>query len=360
MFRQRLKSDASKPDPRPPLLTVQFPNVTADLQHSLSTQGWTAVSLPVGSLLRTTLDALLMQAMLFFALPPERKASFAPIPRRRSEPMDLDWDEGWSRLGSGRGESLALRTVAGTPTEMRAAARTAWAESARQLDRMLGLAAESLGLPATSFTRFSTPCRELDGRRTATVLRLFRHEDDPAAAAVAARVASSVADEAAQADHDAGLLTLVYSDGPGLEVWDLHRQTFRSTEDTLGTLGEAGAAATDVGAKHHATVFAGRQLERLSNQRYPTGGRRRRVSPPTQIHPSTSFSRSHPSLGQSAFRYSVALEMHAHMPVPVDTGKLTTHITGPFRFAMRGGSTGVMNRQIKAAKFDPVTGLEVN
>lgn len=69
------------------------------------------------------------------------------------------------------------------------------------------------------------------------------------------------------AEHsDLGLLSLVYGEQPGLEVWDRYAQDFFPIELSFQN-------------KPKATVMGGEQLAKLTNGRYVPGGHRVRCYP---------------------------------------------------------------------------------
>ena len=70
------------------------------------------------------------------------------------------------------------------------------------------------------------------------------------------------------------------------------------------------------------TLLVGRQLERLSNGRYPAGGHLVK-SYPDPLHKADTETDKH-------YRYSIVFVLRAHSPVIVNTDSLTSSITGEF------------------------------
>lgn len=154
-------------DTRPPLIPVMLPRVHPNRHRALWDQGWTTMDMNVSSsdALYTSYQELLKSSKAFFDLPMDQKAAFK---------TKLGSEDGWSRV-EGEKEFITLRSLETTPEILKDAASRYWAEAGDLLNETLGKVAESLGLPAESLTVYSEPCSRL-GRKTATMLRLFRYE----------------------------------------------------------------------------------------------------------------------------------------------------------------------------------------
>lgn len=141
------------------------------------------------------------------------------------------------------------------------------------------------------------------------------------------------------AHRDLGLLSLVISDTPGLEVLDRHAngwfQIERSYDRPAGTL------------------LAGQQLQRLSNGRYTPGPHlvRSYPDPPPQVKESTDSPTRN-------YRYSIVFVLRAHWPVLVDTDSLTTGITGQFEKPLRAVKAGDLFKDLWNAHYNINTGIE--
>jgi hypothetical protein len=151
------------------------------------------------------------------------------------------------------------------------------------------------------------------------------------------------------AHKDLGLLSLVIGSTPGLEVFDRRPNLWYSLERSYFTPA--------------ASLLVGRQLERLSNGRYFSGGHRVRSypEPPTQPQSNTNPKQApvpkSPQEGKK-YRYSIVFVLRAHSPIPVNTDELTTAITGEFEKPIRDSTARELFRHIQAAHYNINTGLE--
>lgn len=161
------QEDQVSKDTRPPLISVILPRVHPKRHFALADQGWTTIDMTPNSndTLYTSYTSLLQSSKAFFDLPISEKESFKT--KQGSE-------DGWSRV-EGEKEFITLRRLESTPEILKDAAIKYWAEAGDLLNEMLVKVAESLDLPEDSFRVFSEPCSRL-GRKTATMLRLFRYE----------------------------------------------------------------------------------------------------------------------------------------------------------------------------------------
>lgn len=214
------------------------------------------------------------------------------------------------------------------------------------LDSCLGRINVSLGIDdgeEQGLRTFVGPCKRLgeeEKDKTATMLRLFRYEGWEEKVV-------------AEPHADLGLLSIVVGDVPGLEVWN--------GKDWLQV--EKGYATPC------ATLLGGRQLERLSNYRYPAGGHRvvsygrpeaqaQRLpfsSPPSPPPPSLSET---PTPEPPKYRFSIVFVLRAYEPAIVNSDLLETEITGKWAEPVRGVSAGTMYQAIRKAHFNINTGLE--
>ena len=192
------------------------------------------------------------------------------------------------------------------------------------LENTLGRVATSLALSdADDATRglrkFVGPCgtmQDCEEKKTATMLRLFRYE-------------GWEAKEVAEPHADLGLLSVVVGNVPGLEVWD--GAGWFAVEKEVEKSGLKGAS-----------LLAGRQLERLSNGRYPAGGHR-------------VVSYGDPEGGKGGgkkYRYSIVFVLRAHEPVFIDSEELETRVTGKWTEPVRGLTAGELYAKIRGAHFN--------
>lgn len=261
--------------------------------------------------LYTSYQELLKSSKVFFDLPMDQKEIFK---------TKLGSEEGWSKV-EGEKEFITLRSLETTPEILKDVASRYWAEAGNLLNDTIAKVAESLGLPAESLTVYSEPCSKL-GRKNATMLRLFRYEG----------FEGKQSKVVAEAHRDLGLLSLVVGDTPGLEVYDRHLNWSFPIERSYKTPSE--------------TVLVGRQLERLTNGRYRAGGHLVRSYP----NKDPVDEKSEPSSKQ--YRYSIVFVLRAHYPIPVDTDKLTTPITGEFSKPLRDVTALDMYKTIHAAHYN--------
>ncbi|KAG9237570.1 hypothetical protein BJ875DRAFT_453487 [Amylocarpus encephaloides] len=304
----------------PPLKPVKLPRIFQDHSYALHDQGWTKVTYhgPHDDLQRAS-QALFEASRDFFDLPTSRKEDF----RTRA-----GTEEGWNHV-QGEKQFITLRSLEKTPPGLKDAAEAYWTVAGSYLDELLKRISESLGLPAEALGVYSEPCRRLGGKKTATLLRLFRYESTE----------TNEIKTVAEPHRDLGLLSLVVGDTPGLECWERYAKLWFPIEKTF----ESPAAS----------VMVGRQLERLSNMRYRSGGHLVRSYPEETARSSSSD----PS-GPPRYRYSIVFVLRAHSPVPVNTDELTTSITGPFQTPLNGMTAGELFQEIHSAHFNINTNVE--
>lgn len=97
-------------------------------------------------------------------------------------------------------------------------------------------------------------------------------------------------------------------------------------------------------------VMVGRQLEKLTNTKYPSGGHRVCSYKTAEVGPPDTFT--------SKFRYSIVFVLRAHSPVPVNTDQLTTSITGHFQTPLNGITAHELYKQIHSSVFNINIGIE--
>ncbi|CBX96546.1 hypothetical protein LEMA_P108110.1 [Plenodomus lingam JN3] len=330
-------------DSRPPLIVTPLPLVLSEHQESLSRLGWTTISIPdsipgdesKGSSdmlpvpgphpLQAAYEALFAASQAFFAQPEADKQKWK---------HKLGSEEGWSSI-RGEKEFITLRTLEYCPEILRGPAQRFWNLMGAHLSTTLGRIGTTLGLPenedeSKGLRQFLGPCArmpESDATKTATMIRLFRYE-------------GWEAKEVAEPHADLGLLSVVVGNVPGLEVWD--GSTWFECEREMHSAGRKGAI-----------MLAGRQLERLSNGRYPAGGHRvvsyGRLPGPSS--PST-VSASAPVEEKTRYRFSIVFVLRAHEPVLINSADFETEIVGTWPEPMRGVTAGKFYEQIRSRHFN--------
>lgn len=157
--------------------------------------------------------------------------------------------------------------------------------------------------------------QDSDANKTATMLRLFRYEGQQPKVV-------------AEPHSDLGLLSVVVGNVPGLEVWDAHG--WFDVEREVLRAGMRGAS-----------LLVGRQLERLSNNRYAAGG-----------HRVVSYGAPGGETSGPHYRYSIVFVLRAYEPVVVDSEALETDVTGKWDVPLRGVSAGQMYEEIRGRHYN--------
>ncbi|OAL46618.1 hypothetical protein IQ07DRAFT_590725 [Pyrenochaeta sp. DS3sAY3a] len=267
----------------------------------------------------------------FFALPASTKQQWKHT---------LGSEEGWSHI-DGEKEFITLRTLQNCPELLRGPAKTYWDLMGAHLDSTLGRISTALGLPdgeTAGLRQFVGPCGVMpaaEADKTATMLRLFRYEGNEAKVV-------------AEPHADLGLLSAVVGNVPGLEVWD--GNTWFDVEREVQSAGMQGAS-----------LLVGRQLERLSNGRYPAGGHRvvayERV-PKQRTASSTSPEKIRGAVDtpdpdpEPQYRFSIVFVLRAHEPLLINSDDLETAITGKWEKPMNGVTAGQFYADIRGKHFN--------
>lgn len=139
----------------------------------------------------------------------------------------------------------------------------------------------------------------------------------------------------AEPHADLGLLSVVVGNVPGLEVWDGH--AWFDVEREVERAGMRGAS-----------LLVGRQLERMSNNRYSAGGHRVvSYGAPEPLETATSEREPH-------YRYSIVFVLRAHEPVLIDSDALETEITGKWeeKEKLKGVTAGRMYEGIRGRHYN--------
>ncbi|KAH6875810.1 hypothetical protein BKA58DRAFT_129099 [Alternaria rosae] len=349
------KSDAQPPqeilqETRLPLKPAPLPLVLPEHQQTLSALGWTTVTFPDSSPaqseatdhkhqapapgphpLQAAYEQLFAASQAFFNQPDKEKQRWKH--KLRSE-------EGWSKI-PGEKEFITLRSLEYCPEVLRGPAKRYWDLVGQHCSNTLGRISTSLGLPNgedEGLRQFVGPCGTLqasDKEKTATMLRLFRYEGWEAKVV-------------AEPHADLGLLSVVVGDVPGLEVWD--GANWFEVEKVVENSGMKGA-----------TMLAGRQLERLSNGRYPAGGHRVVAygSPVPSPNPPVSTSQASSTIHDPAsstddkrYRFSIVFVLRAHEPLIINSDSFETEVTGKWLEPMNGITAGRFYEKIRGQHFN--------
>jgi hypothetical protein len=133
-------------------------------------------------------------------------------------------------------------------------------------------------------------------------------------------------------DHsDIGLLSLVFGDKPGLEVYDRRLDNWYPIEQLF--------------TQPTASVLVGKQLFHLTNRCYRPGPHRVVSS----ANPPPSDQNAPPTPN---YRYSIVFILRAHSPVPINTAALTTPFTGQFVLPMTGMTANDLYKEISSQCFN--------
>lgn len=318
-------------DARPPLLDSPLPLVRPEHQQALSNLGWTTITFPQDTPSNTSLasgphplqsayEALFSASQAFFAQSAEEKSRWK---------HKLGSEEGWSSI-PGEKEFITLRTLDYCPEILRGPAKRYWDLMGQHLEDSLGRIAKSLDIPEPydakkGLKKFVGPCgsmQENDQKKTASMLRLFRYE-------------GWEAKEVAEPHADLGLLSSVVGDVPGLEVWD-GTKWFEVEKEVVNS------------GSNGATLLVGRQLETLSNGRYPAGGHR-------VVSYGDEAGRQD---GLQRYRYSIVFVLRAFGPTVINSKELETNITGTLPKSMDGQTAGELYANIRSSHFNINIGIE--
>ena len=338
----------------PSLKPVVLPRICPPDQLTLAYQGWTKITYDSVDALQIASDALFLASRKFFDLPAPEKRKF----RTRA-----GTEEGWSRV-EGEKEFISIRTLSNTPLELREAVSKFWAEAGTLLNSIVSGIETSLELPPGSLSVFSKPCMELSDEKIATMLRLFRYESfegeaprivaegmlclilnksnvsrciSPSFAFSAESVSSvTLTTSSTVAHRDLGMLSLVIGDSPGLEVWDRQRRQWFPLERNYPSPA--------------ASLFVGRQLERLTNGCYYSGGH--------LVNSYPDVGNSNSSNPSKRYRHSIVFVLRAHSPVPIKTDDLETSVTGKFAKPLQNITADDLFKTIRSTHFNINAGVE--
>jgi hypothetical protein len=329
-------------DPRPPLIPSPLPLVLPAHQQALPNLGWTTITFPSATPspdptdvpspgshpLQTAYEDLFAAAQLFFNQPSAEKQVWA---------HKLGTEEGWSCV-AGEKEFITLRTLSYCPEVLRAPAKRYWDLMGIHLHSTLARISTALDLPhpedpESALRRFVGPCASMpheDKDKTATMLRLFRYE-------------GAEPKVVAEPHADLGLLSVVVGDVPGLEVWD--GRGWFEVEREAAKRGDKGAS-----------LLVGRQLQRLSNGRFPPGGHRVVAygKPPEQAPKPAGQDESE----EKHYRFSIVFVLRAHEPVLINSADLETEITGRWDEPVVGVTAGKLYDEIRKRHFNINIGAE--
>lgn len=324
------RQDGVLQDARSSLVQTPLPLVLPEHQETLSAYGWTTITFPKASLersrssetptlgphpLQQAYEALFAASQIFFNQEDHVKQRWK---------HKLGSEEGWSKI-PGEKEFITLRSQEYCPDVLREPAKRYWDLMGAHLSNSLGRISTTLGLPDDEddgLRRFVGSCgvmQSTDEAKTATMLRLFRYE-------------GWEAKEVAEPHADLGLLSVVVGNVPGLEVWD--GLTWFECEKEVVKAGQQGA-----------TMLAGRQLERLTNGRYPAGGHR-------VVSYGSAKDSTESATADKHYRFSIVFVLRAHEPVIINSDDFETGITGPWQKPIRDVAAGNFYADIRAKHFN--------
>jgi hypothetical protein len=219
---------------------------------------------------------------------------------------------------------------------LREPAKRYWDLMGKHLENTLGRVGAGLGMQdgldgdeeegKGGLKQFVGPCARMQEReeeKTATMLRLFRYEGQEAK-------------EVAEPHADLGLLSVVVGDVPGLEVWD--GTGWFAVEKEVRKSGAKGAS-----------LLVGRQLERLSNGRYPAGGHR------VVAYGDEKGEWEKKREGEEEekrYRFSIVFVLRAHNPVVIESDDLETGVTGKWAEPVHGKRAGDLYAEIRSSHFN--------
>ncbi|KAF1846997.1 uncharacterized protein K460DRAFT_278865 [Cucurbitaria berberidis CBS 394.84] len=335
---ERIQHEEVVLDTRPSLIAAPLSLVLPEHQQTLSNLGWTTVTFPqpaseatASSLedhhlapgshpLQQAYESLFAASQAFFDQSDEEKTIWK---------HKLGSEEGWSKI-QGEKEFITLRTLEYCPEVLRGPAERYWNLMGAHLSSTLGRISTSLGLPdgeEQGLRQFVGPCgtmQSTDATKTATMLRLFRYEGWDAKVV-------------AEPHSDLGLLSMVVGNVPGLEVWD--GRTWFDVEREVEKSGKKGAS-----------MLAGRQLERLSNGRYPAGGHR--VVSYGLPGPNLENNTPGNSSGGKRYRFSIVFVLRAHEPTIINSDELETEVTGKWVEPIQGVTAGKFYEEIRGRHYN--------
>ncbi|KZO97878.1 hypothetical protein CALVIDRAFT_526592 [Calocera viscosa TUFC12733] len=318
-------AEFAPPQGAPPPRALRLPFLTPDECRRFAVRGWAPLDIdpganPLGGV--STDDFVKAFSDLFDA-----SAAFfdSALPYKERFIRGTEGSEdGFNRV-AGEKEMITIRTGDTTPEGVRDKAAVCWDLCGKIMLDVIDDISSSLGLENTDLREMVEPCAALppSGERVATLLRMFRYErgaGKPLGTEPGLRDRRLVAER----HRDLGLLSLVVGSSPGLEVWDPYASAWYAIEEQRAVPG-----------KLTATILAGETLARLTNYKYAPGGHRVVVS----------------GTEASPYRFSLVYALRAHHPIPLDTERLTTTITGRFPHPLPP-TAGDLYGQISNAHFN--------
>lgn len=338
---------AYKPPPGPPPSTVylpplreaEFPLLTTENIHSLSTQGFTTFPIKERVTLYEAASSLFDLSNQFFAQHPSVKEQFIV-----KDANAQGSEEGWSRV-AGEKELLTLRrSGSACPDMLESSARSLWHQCGQLTTEIVRGIEYSLDMLPHSLDPVVIPeCAmpQAGNDRVETLLRMFRYERrseevDNAESNVQQNVGKGRL--VAEPHRDLGILSLVIGSSPGLEVWDSSVGTWKPIEQPPYASASLGLTAT---------LLVGETLTHLTNGRY-LPGRHRVFVPPISTSESSDDHRQ--------YRFSLVFALRPHSTAIISTAALTSPITGPFRYPMEGVKAGDLFAKIARSHWNINTG----
>ena len=287
--------------------------------HFLASEGYLPLLLADHDGLVDAYSKLFKLSVAYFDLPedsPEKTTVQAPSGARASE-------QGYFKI-AGEKSILTVRTHETCPGMLREQLNLTWNLTGAFLDGISKSIAATLQLDPEVFASFNEPCCKLpQGKRTPTLLRLFRY-DRP------------VGDEAivtAERHKDLGILSLVVGHSPGLQVLDTAANVWVPVEENSVVPEDAKTRSGGMTA----TLLSGETMAFLTRGKYKAGVHRVLCAPAKD----------------EPYRFSIVFALRPAV-APVYTQNFESEVVGKFPPNQRidGQSSALFLQQIVATHWN--------
>lgn len=285
----------------------------------LATQGFLPLQLADHDGLVDAYSKLFDLSAVYFDLPEdalEKTAFQAPSGARASE-------QGYSKI-PGEKSILTVRTHETCPEMLHEQLNHTWSLTGAFLEGICKSIAATLQLDPEVFAPFVEPCCNLPkGKRTPTLLRLFRYD----------RPAGQEAVVSAERHKDLGILSLVVGKSPGLQVLDTASNAWIPIEEDTVIPEDAKVRSSSLTA----TLLCGKTMSFLTRDQYKAGIHRVCCAPAKD----------------DPYRFSIVFALRA-APAPVFTETFESTVVGefPLEQRMNGQSAAFLTQQITATHWD--------
>lgn len=285
----------------------------------LAAQGYLPLQLADHDGLVDAYSALFQASAAYFNLPETsvEKTSFrAPSGVKASE-------QGYSDI-VGEKSMLTVRTHETCPAMLYEQLSLTWNLTGAFLDSTCKSIADTLQLDPHVFTPFIEPCCDLPrGKRTPTMLRLFRYN----------RPVGEEAVVAAEEHKDLGILSLVVGNSPGLQVFDTAANVWVPIEEDTVVPKDAKIKSGGMTA----TLLCGETMAFLTRDRYKAGVHRVLCAPAKD----------------NPYRYSIVFALRP-AAAPVFTKNFESAVVGIFPPDQRldGQSAALIVQQMIATRWN--------